>query len=92
MPCILKISFLTLANESCHKSPLAMASHYLSHWPPMPCGCLYCWDLGRTNSLTSARRGDGLGYIRIWATPPRRLVFWDGVQVLSIGIKAIPRT
>ena len=21
-----------------------------------------CWDLGRTNSLTSARHGDGLGY------------------------------
>jgi len=24
-----------------------------------------CWDLGRTNSPTSARRGDGLEYIRI---------------------------
>ena len=36
-----------------------------------------CWDLGRTNSLTSARRGDGLGYIRIWAAPPKRLVFWN---------------
>jgi len=34
-----------------------------------------CWDLGRTNSPTSARRGDSHGYIRIWATPPRRLVF-----------------
>ena len=34
--------------------------------------------MGRTNSPTSARRGDGLGYIRIWATPPKRLVFWDG--------------
>ena len=37
-----------------------------------------CWDLGRTNSPTSARHGDGIGYIRIWATPPRKLVFWDG--------------
>ena len=37
-----------------------------------------CWDLGRTNSPTSARRGDGLEFIRIWATPPIRLVFWDG--------------
>ena len=24
-----------------------------------------CWDLGRTNSPTSARRGDGLEFIRI---------------------------
>ena len=32
----------------------------------------------RTNCPTSAKHGDGLGYIRIWATPPRRLVFWDG--------------
>jgi len=32
----------------------------------------------QTNSLTLARQGDGLGYIRIWATPLRRLVFWDG--------------
>ena len=31
----------------------------------------------RTNSPTSARHGVGLGYIRIWATSPRRLVFWD---------------
>ena len=38
----------------------------------------HCWDLGRTNSPTSARRGDGLGFIRIWATPLNRLVFWDG--------------
>ena len=37
-----------------------------------------CWDLSRTNSPTSARHGDGLGYIRIWATPPRKLVIWDG--------------
>ena len=35
--------------------------------------------------LTSARRGDGLGYISIWATPPRRLVFWDGAPGPSIG-------
>ena len=46
--------------------------------------CIYCWNLGRTNSLTSARRGDGLEYIRIWATPLRRLVFWDGAQVLQV--------
>ena len=38
-----------------------------------------CWDLDRTNSPTSVRHGDGLGYIRIWVTPPRRLVFWDGL-------------
>ena len=51
-----------------------------------------CWDLGRINSPTSARRGDGLGFIRIWATPPNRLVFWDGAPSLSIGIRAMPRT
>ena len=39
--------------------------------------------MGRTNSPTSARRGDGLGYIRIWATPPNRLVFWDGAPSTS---------
>jgi len=38
-----------------------------------------CWDLGRTNSPTSAKHGDGLRYIRIWATQLRRLVFWDGL-------------
>ena len=27
------------------------------------------------NSPTSARHGDGLGYIKIWATPPKWLVF-----------------
>ena len=32
----------------------------------------------QTNSLTLARQGDGLWYIKIWATPPDRLVFWDG--------------
>ena len=37
-----------------------------------------CWDLGRTHSPTSTKYGDGLAYIRIWATPPKRLVFWDG--------------
>ena len=37
-----------------------------------------CWDLGQTNSPTSARHGDDLGFIRIWVTLPRRLVFWDG--------------
>jgi len=26
----------------------------------------------------SSRCEDELEYIRIWATPPRRLVFWDG--------------
>ena len=44
--------------------------------------------LGRTNSPTSARHGDGLGYIRIWATPPKWLVFWDGSLSPSIGIKS----
>ena len=34
----------------------------------------------RTNSPTSARHWDGLGYKRIWVTPTRRLVFWDGVS------------
>jgi len=29
--------------------------------------------------------GDGLRYIRIWATPLKRLVFWYGVLNLSIG-------
>jgi len=28
-----------------------------------------------------ARRGDDLGYIRIWATPRRKLVFWDGALI-----------
>ena len=45
----------------------------------------------RTNSHTSARHGDGLGYIRIWATLPKRLVFWDGAPSISIGIRAMPR-
>ena len=31
-----------------------------------------CWDLGRINSPTSARRGDGLEYIRIWVTPAKK--------------------
>ena len=43
-----------------------------------------CRDLGRTNSPTSARRGDGLGFIRIWATPSNRLVFWDGAPSPSL--------
>ena len=47
-----------------------------------------CWDLGRTNSPTSVKRGDGLRYIRIWATPPKRLVFWDGTPSPSRTIKA----
>ena len=38
---------------------------------------LFCWDLGRTNSPTSVRHGDDLVFIRIWATTPIRLVFWD---------------
>ena len=37
-----------------------------------------CWDLGRTNCPTSVKHGDGLGYIMIWATIRRKLVFWDG--------------
>ena len=52
----------------------------------------HCWDLGRTNSSTSARRGDGLGNIRIWATPPKRLVFWDGAPSPTSGIRAMSRT
>ena len=32
----------------------------------------------RINSPTLARQGDDLRYIRIWATPSRSLVFWDG--------------
>ena len=51
---------------------------------------LSCWDLGRTNSLTSVRRGDGLGNIRIWVTPPKRLVFWDGAPSPASGIRARP--
>jgi len=39
---------------------------------------IFCWDLGHTNSSTSARHGNGLGFIRIWATPPNGLVFWNG--------------
>ena len=49
-----------------------------------------CWDLGRTNSPTSARRGDGLGHIRIWATPPKRLVFWDGAPSPSMVSELYP--
>ena len=45
-----------------------------------------CWDLGGTNSLTSARHGYDLLYIRIWATPSKRLFFWDGAPSLAIGI------
>jgi len=44
------------------------------------------WDLDRTNNPTSARYRDGLGYIRIWVTLPRRLVFWDGAPSPTIGI------
>jgi len=54
-----------------------------------------CWDLCRTNSPTSARHEDGLGFIRIWATPPRRLVFWDGVPspctcLLQFDYQSVP--
>ena len=45
-----------------------------------------CWDLGRTNSLT--RHGDGLGYIKIWAFPPKKLVFWDGSPSPTSDIRA----
>jgi len=34
-------------------------------------------EMVQTNSPTLAR-WDGLRYIRIWVTPPRGLVFWDG--------------
>ena len=43
--------------------------------------------MDRTNSPTSARRDDGHRYIRIWATPPRRLVFWDGAPSSTSGIR-----
>ena len=45
----------------------------------------------RTNSPTSARHEDGLGYTRIWATPHRRIAFWDDAQVLTNGTRAPPR-
>jgi len=51
----------------------------------------YCWDLSRTNSPTSVRHEDGFEYIRILATPPRKLIFWDGNSSHSIGIRAMPR-
>ena len=35
------------------------------------------WDLGRTNSPTSARHRDSLEFIKIWATPPKKLIFYD---------------
>ena len=40
---------------------------------------LFVLKLVQINSPTLARQGDGLGYIKIWATPLRKLVFWDGV-------------
>jgi len=45
--------------------------------------------LGRRSSPTSPRYGDVLGYIRIWATLSRRLVFWDGAPSPShrIGLR-----
>jgi len=36
----------------------------------------------QTNIPTLARQGDDLGYIRILATPLRRLVFWDDAPSL----------
>ena len=45
----------------------------------------------RTNSPTSVRLGDGLGYISVWATPPNRLTFWDGAPSLISDIRAMPR-
>ena len=46
----------------------------------------------RTNSSTSIRLGDGLGYISVWAAPPNRLNFWDGVPSLISGIRVMPQT
>ena len=47
----------------------------------------------RTNSPTSARHEDDLEYIRIWATPARRLVFWDGDPPKSLqNLKQIRKT
>ena len=51
-----------------------------------------CWDLGRINSPTSARRGDGLENIRICETSPKKLIIWDGAPSPSSGIRAMPRT
>ena len=42
-------------------------------------------EIMRTNSPTSARHGDDLGYIRIWATPSRMLAFNDGTPNLYIS-------
>ena len=39
------------------------------------------------NSPTLARQRDGLGYIRIWVTPPRRLVFWDGAPSSQVQVE-----
>ena len=36
-----------------------------------------CWNLRSNKCPTLARHRDGLGFIRIWATP-KKLVFWDG--------------
>ena len=50
-----------------------------------------CWDLDRTSSPKSARHADDLRFIRIWATPPNRLVFWDRApspySILVIAIR-----
>ena len=35
-----------------------------------------CWVW--VEQIVPARRRDSVGLISIWATPPKRLVFWDG--------------
>ena len=38
---------------------------------------------GSINSPTSARHRDELEYVKIWATPLRRLVFWESAPSSS---------
>jgi len=46
----------------------------------------------RTNSPTSVRLGDGLGYISVCVTPPNKLTFWDSAPSLISGIRSMPQT
>jgi len=46
----------------------------------------------RTNSPTSIRLEDGLGYTSVWATPPKGRTFWDDAQSLISGITDILQT
>ena len=40
-------------------------------------------NIVRTNIPTSVKLGDSLGYTRVWATLPNKLIFWMMSQVLS---------